>query len=128
MNKIEQLRHALNLAREDLWFLMNVVEDLSEHYISRAAATAEFATKILDDRAQFDVHRNRWINTESVNTRKIWQELAQFKDRYLHPYEQCDSVLEGYDADGKQKARCDKWKHHDGDHAHCAIIEWKKTQ
>lgn len=55
---------ALKLARSDLWFLLNHCE-VPEAYIWRCAATAEYISNILDDKASFEPTLQRWLSETS---------------------------------------------------------------
>lgn len=81
MDEVYKLKHALNLAREDLWFLLNYIENLPEPYLWRATGTALFATQAMGDAKTFNLHRDKWI-TEGINTQMIRNYLAKIESRY----------------------------------------------
>lgn len=60
----EQEKNALELARADLWFLINHCE-IPDQYIWRCGATAEYISKVLDDKASFEPTLQRWITEYS---------------------------------------------------------------
>lgn len=68
----EQEKIALQLARADLWFLINHCE-VPEIYIWRCGATAELISKILDDKASFESTLQRWLSepSEFENQREV---------------------------------------------------------
>lgn len=58
--EVDTLKHALKLAREDLWFLM-MYTDCCSHYAERCASTAEFITKNLGDHKEFEPTLQTWL-------------------------------------------------------------------
>ena len=85
MKPPENLVHALNLAREDIWFLLlNTETEIPPCYIWRVLGTAEFITKNLEDREKFDPFRDAWIQAavNSTNQREIVLFLKKNQDRY----------------------------------------------
>lgn len=56
---VEQLVHALKMARQDILFL-NDLTDLPNIYRWRTLGTVEHITKLLGDAENFEVNRRKW--------------------------------------------------------------------
>lgn len=79
LSEVDKLKHALKLAREDLWFLM-MQTDCCDHYAERCASTAEFITKTLNDHKEFEPTLQRWIREEAQNPSIIKNALFFVRD------------------------------------------------
>lgn len=125
MSKLDQLTHALKLAREDLWFLMCNVP-VPEQFIWRTAATAEFITQNLGDSLDFNKYRDRWLQEGEIedDQRKMVREyLIKIADRYkARP--RCERTFSGWDADETEIAQCDLEENHGEKHESTQIITW----
>jgi broad specificity phosphatase PhoE len=72
MNREEKLSHALKLAREDLWFLMNNAS-IEAIFRERAMHTAEFITETLGDETTFEPIKQRWFKEADFGGRAMLQ-------------------------------------------------------
>lgn len=81
---VGSLKHALKLAREDLWFLI-MHTDCCEQYAWRAGGTAEFISKTLKDKSEFEPTLQRWIKTEAPKPGFISEVLTELRSTGLRP-------------------------------------------
>lgn len=70
MNKEKEI-HLLELARADIWWLLNY-SIVTHDMIWRCGATAEAISKYLDDKADFEPTLQRWLSSDaSLNREEI---------------------------------------------------------